>query len=202
MGELWSSQFRCVSDRMLIPLRATSCRLREWPRRNARRLGFNQRDCHRRLQVARNERRVPHRVVLATAMTLVAIPYGKRRPIGTPFTWGEAMLGSVYAFGTCCSSRSASCPTSGSITPTRNSGGAPRIVYGPGGSSSRSRPEPTADGTRSRSSTRRRRPSSSHHPRLLLRTADLHLDVVAEARPDAPTEVETTTYGRPLVKKA
>ena len=36
--------------------------------------------------------------VLATAMTLVAIPYGKRRPIGTPFTWGESMLASAYAF--------------------------------------------------------------------------------------------------------
>ena len=36
----------------------------------------------------------------ATALTLAAIPYGKRRPIGTPFTWGEAMLGAVYSFGT------------------------------------------------------------------------------------------------------
>ena len=35
---------------------------------------------------------------LTTAMTLVAIPFGKRRPKGTPTTWGEAMLGSVYAF--------------------------------------------------------------------------------------------------------
>jgi hypothetical protein len=35
----------------------------------------------------------------ATVLTLVAIPYGKRRPIGTPVSWGEAMLGSVYAFG-------------------------------------------------------------------------------------------------------
>ena len=36
----------------------------------------------------------------ATLMTLAAIPYGKRRPIGTPFSWGEAMLGATYAFGT------------------------------------------------------------------------------------------------------
>ena len=35
---------------------------------------------------------------LTTAMSLVAIPFGKRRPKGTPTTWGEAMLGSVYAF--------------------------------------------------------------------------------------------------------
>jgi hypothetical protein len=35
----------------------------------------------------------------ATLLTLAAIPYGKRRPIGTPFSWGEAMLGSTYSFG-------------------------------------------------------------------------------------------------------
>ncbi len=38
-------------------------------------------------------------LIVTTAMTLVAIPYGKRRPKGTPFSWGEAMLGSTYAFG-------------------------------------------------------------------------------------------------------
>ena len=37
---------------------------------------------------------------LALGLTFAAVPYGKRRPIGTPFTWGEAMLGSVYAFAT------------------------------------------------------------------------------------------------------
>ena len=36
--------------------------------------------------------------VVTTAMALAAIPFGKRRPKGTPTTWGEAMLGSVYAF--------------------------------------------------------------------------------------------------------
>ena len=33
------------------------------------------------------------------ALSLVVIPYGKRRPKTQPFTWGEAMLGSTYAFG-------------------------------------------------------------------------------------------------------
>jgi len=37
--------------------------------------------------------------IAATVLTLVAIPYGKRRPKGTPFSWGEAMLGATYAFG-------------------------------------------------------------------------------------------------------
>lgn len=38
-------------------------------------------------------------LVAATVLTLAVIPYGKRRPKGTPFSWGEAMLGSTYAFG-------------------------------------------------------------------------------------------------------
>lgn len=33
------------------------------------------------------------------ALSLAAIPYGKRRPVGTPVSWGEAMLGATYAFG-------------------------------------------------------------------------------------------------------
>jgi hypothetical protein len=36
---------------------------------------------------------------LSTAMALVAIPYAKRRPVGTPVSWGEAMLAATYVFG-------------------------------------------------------------------------------------------------------
>ena len=32
------------------------------------------------------------------ALTLAVIPYGKRRPVGKPVSWGEAMLGAFYAF--------------------------------------------------------------------------------------------------------
>jgi hypothetical protein len=35
----------------------------------------------------------------AIGLALLAIPYGKRRPKDTPFSWGEAMLGGTYAFG-------------------------------------------------------------------------------------------------------
>jgi hypothetical protein len=31
-------------------------------------------------------------------LTFAVIPYGKRRPVGTPLSWGEAMFASVYAF--------------------------------------------------------------------------------------------------------
>jgi hypothetical protein len=37
---------------------------------------------------------------LSTGMALLVIPYSKRRPKGTPTTWGEAMLASVYVFAT------------------------------------------------------------------------------------------------------
>ena len=34
---------------------------------------------------------------LTLVLTFAAIPYGNRRPIGTPFTWGESMIAAVYA---------------------------------------------------------------------------------------------------------
>ena len=37
---------------------------------------------------------------LATGLALAAIPYSKRRPVGTPTSWGEAMFAAMYAFGT------------------------------------------------------------------------------------------------------
>jgi hypothetical protein len=37
--------------------------------------------------------------VLTTALALLAIPYARRRPVGTPTSWGEAMLASVFVFG-------------------------------------------------------------------------------------------------------
>lgn len=32
-------------------------------------------------------------------LSLAIIPYGKRRPVGGPFSWGEAMIASTYLFG-------------------------------------------------------------------------------------------------------
>jgi hypothetical protein len=36
---------------------------------------------------------------LSTGLALLAIPFAKRRPADKKVTWGEAMLGSTYAFG-------------------------------------------------------------------------------------------------------
>jgi hypothetical protein len=37
--------------------------------------------------------------IASIVLTLAIIPYGKRRPVGKPISWGEALIGSVYAFG-------------------------------------------------------------------------------------------------------
>ena len=37
-------------------------------------------------------------VLVAVLLTALVIPVAKRRPVGTPLTWGEAMVASVYAF--------------------------------------------------------------------------------------------------------
>ena len=37
--------------------------------------------------------------VVTVGLTLLVIPYGKRRQPGTPLTWGEAMLAATYVFG-------------------------------------------------------------------------------------------------------
>jgi len=37
-------------------------------------------------------------ILFALAMTGGVLWYAKRRPVGTPVSWGEAMIGSVYVF--------------------------------------------------------------------------------------------------------
>lgn len=36
--------------------------------------------------------------VVTVLMTIAIVVYAKRRPVGTPLTWGEAMLAAVYVF--------------------------------------------------------------------------------------------------------
>ncbi|MGD9704921.1 MAG: hypothetical protein AB7Q42_05545 [Acidimicrobiia bacterium] len=36
--------------------------------------------------------------LVTMALTLVVIPFGKRRKVGSPLTWGEAMFAATYAF--------------------------------------------------------------------------------------------------------
>jgi hypothetical protein len=38
-------------------------------------------------------------LIATLVLSLAIIPYGKRRPVNAPFSWGEAMLASTYLFG-------------------------------------------------------------------------------------------------------
>ncbi len=38
-------------------------------------------------------------MVATVVLTLLVIPFGKRRPVGTPLTWGGAMAAATYAYG-------------------------------------------------------------------------------------------------------
>lgn len=38
-------------------------------------------------------------LVVAILLALAVVPYGKRRPVGAPTSWGEAMVGGTYIFG-------------------------------------------------------------------------------------------------------
>jgi len=37
-------------------------------------------------------------LIASLVLGLAVIPYGKRRPVGAPLSWGEAMLAATYAF--------------------------------------------------------------------------------------------------------
>jgi hypothetical protein len=137
----------------------------------------------------------------ATAMTLVAIPYGKRRPIGTPFSWGEAMLGATYAFGVLFLAFGV-VPHQWIDHADRNLGWSrTRIVMGPGGI------------------LKPRSPYGGWNPITLQYEAVRDIVVVVihayffgllifiwmwwqKRGQTTSTEIETSTYGRPLVKKA
>jgi hypothetical protein len=139
-------------------------------------------------------------LIAATVLTLAAIPYGKRRPRGTPFSWGEAMLGSVYSFGVMFLAFGV-VPHQWIDHADKDLGwDRTRIIYGPGGFL---KPQ-TAGGW---------------NPITLQYQAVRDIIVVVihvyffgllifmwnwwqKRGASAPKELETSTYGRPLVKKA
>lgn len=139
---------------------------------------------------------------LATAMSLAVLPYAKRRPKDRKASWGECMLGSMYAFATMI--------LAFGIVPDRwiahcdaeLGWGATRIVYGPFDLL-----KPTALG-------------GAWNPITIPYQAVRDVVVVLlhvwffglviflwgkwQKRGDAPPAgiaIETSSYGRPLVKK-
>ena len=117
-----------------------------------------------------------------------------------PLTWGEAMLGGHLRLLRSCSWPTASCRTSGSPGPTTSSAGAPTRS-----SSARARRSSLLD-VGSAVHHHASRPSRDiivvGHLRRLPRRADRRCSRGGRtgARPKPSAEVETSAYGRPLVK--
>ena len=138
--------------------------------------------------------------VAAVLLTLAVIPYGKRRPVGKPLSWGEAMIASVYAFGVMFLAFGI-VPHQWIDHADKNLGWSKdKIIYGPGGIL-----KPQSAG--------------GWNPITLQYEAIRDIVVVIihviffgliifmwtwwQKRGQAPAkEIETSTYGRPLVKKA
>jgi len=137
----------------------------------------------------------------AIGLTLLAIPYGKRRPVGKPCSWGEAMLGSAYAFFTMFVAFGV-VPHQWIDHADKNLGWSKdKVIYGPGGIL-----KPQSAG--------------GWNPITLQYEAVRDIVVVVlhviffgllifiwswwqkrgQAKPS--TEIETSTFGRPLVKRA
>ena len=138
---------------------------------------------------------------LSTVLALAVIPYAKRRPKGKPVSWGEAMLAAVYAFGVMFLAFGI-VPHHWIAHSDADLGVARRQHH----------LRPVRHPQAARRSAARFPITLPYeairdivvvlHPRLVLRAAHLHLGLVAEAwRRQAGTEVATSTYGRPLVKK-
>lgn len=138
--------------------------------------------------------------VASILLTLVAIPYGKRRPVGTPLSWGEAMFAATYvffvmflAFGIV--------PHQWIDHADKNLGWSKdKIIYGPAG-------------------ILKPRSAGGWNPITLQYEAVRDIVVVLihavyfgliifiwswwqKRGETTSTEIETSTYGRPLVKKA
>jgi hypothetical protein len=139
-------------------------------------------------------------LIASTLLTLVAIPFGKRRPVGTSLSWGEAMLASAYAFGVMFLAFGI-CPNQWIAHADGDLGwDRTKIIYGPGGIL---KPESLG----------------GWNPITLQYEAVRDIVVVLlhayyfglliflwtwwqkRGRTTA-REIETSTYGRPLVKKA
>jgi len=136
----------------------------------------------------------------AVVLTLAIIPYGKRRPVGKPLLWGDAMLGATYLFGLLFLTYGM-VPHQWIDHADKNLGWSKdKIIYGPGGIL-----KPQSAG--------------GWNPITLQYEAVRDIIVVLihafffglmifvavwwQKRGDVkPKELPTSTYGRPLVKKA
>ena len=138
--------------------------------------------------------------VASLVLSLAIIPYGKRRPIGTPFSWGEAMLGATYIFGVLFLAYGIM-PHQFIDHADKNLGWSKdKLIFGPGGIL-----KPEAEGgwlplTLQYEAVRDTVVVLLH---ALFFGLHIFLAIWRQKRGATTTkELPTSTYGRPLVKKA
>ena len=132
-------------------------------------------------------------------MTLAVIPLAKRRPMGTPLTWGEAMVASVYVFFVHVPRVRRRAPPVADPRRRRAELARRRAWW----SDRRSAPAPARVPARSTSPARCSATSSpSGIYVVFFGAADLRVGLVAEARARRRPAAEQlhSAYGRPLVK--
>jgi hypothetical protein len=139
--------------------------------------------------------------IVSLILIFAVIPYGKRRPVGKSMTWGEAMISATYAFGVLLLAFGV-VPNAWIDHADRDLGWSKdKILYGPGGIL-----KPQSAGgwnpiTLQYEALRDIVVVLIHVIYFGLLIYIWHWWQHRGDRPAAGTEIETSSYGRPLVKK-
>jgi len=138
--------------------------------------------------------------VATLVLALAIIPYGKRRPVDKPLTWGDALLGSTYIFGLLFLAFGM-VPHQWIDHADKDLGWSKdKLIYGPGGIL---KPESAGGWNPITLQYEALRDIVVVLIHLVLFGLFIFIAVWWQKRGDVkPKELPTSTYGRPLVKKA
>ncbi len=139
-------------------------------------------------------------LVATLVLALAIIPYGKRRPVDKPLTWGDALLGSTYVFGLLFLAFGM-VPHQWIDHADKDLGWSKdKLIYGPGGIL---KPESAGGWNPITLQYEALRDIVVVLIHLVLFGLFIFIAVWWQKRGDVkPKELPTSTYGRPLVKKA
>jgi len=138
--------------------------------------------------------------VATLALSLVIIPYGKRRPVDQPLLWGEALLASAYIFALLFLAFGV-VPHQWIDHADKDLGWSrDKLLYGPGGIL---KPDSAGGWNPITLQYEAVRDTIVVLLHLVFFGLYIYLAVWWQKRGDVkPKELPTSTYGRPLVKKA
>lgn len=138
--------------------------------------------------------------IATVLLSLVAIPYGKRRSKDTVFTWGEAMLAGTYSFGVLFLAYGV-VPHQWIDHSDKNLGwDKDKLLFGPGGIL---KPESAGGWNPITLQYQAVRDIIVVVLHLVFFALHVYLAIWWQKRDQVkPKELPTSTYGRPLVKKA